>query len=318
MIPSVTVVGSVHMDLVATASRLPARGETVTGEAFSMQPGGKGGNQAVQVARCGVRSCFVGCIGDDFFGRQLEESLRNYGVNTTYLRVDASTPSGASTVLVGEAGDYGSIVVLGAGSNVSTEDIDLALPALGESQILLAQLELSAPTVIHAVKVAKALGQRIVLNAAPAPADWTSFPRSFWTGIDVLIVNQVEAAALSGMRADDAVDVNHAAIAIAESMHVGAVVVTAGAAGAVLVSPSRVTRYPAWPVHVVNTIGAGDAFTGTLAAALAGGTKLDLAMPRAIAAASIAVTRAGAYDGLPSGDEVEAFLNARDFRERAG
>ena len=301
---SVTVVGSVHMDLIATADRLPRRGETMPGRTFSMHPGGKGGNQAVQVALNRVQAFMVGRVGDDAFGERLRRALSQKGVDTTYLSIDPDAPTGVSTVLTGEGGDYASIIVPGASLRLGTEQLRSSRSAIASSNVLLTQLEIGPETVGDAVLMAKDMGKLVVLNAAPAPSDPTALPQSVWSAIDVLVVNQVEASMLSGRPGDDPEAAGTAGQELSRRFGIPSIVVTVGRAGAVLVTRQGAMRYPGIPVEVVDTIGAGDAFAGTLASELARGGQLETAVRFATAAGALAVTKSGAYEALPTVDEV--------------
>lgn len=309
--PGVVVVGSVHVDLVASAARLPRRGETLPGTGFAIHPGGKGGNQAVQVALNGIRSTMIGRVGRDPFGERLRAALQAKGVDTTYLTEDEEAPTGASTVLTGENGDYASVIVPGAAGRLERVDLERARTAFDRADVLLVQLEIDPQTVAMAVEMGKVAGLSVVLNAAPAPADAAQLPARLWDGVDVLIVNQVEAEMLSGQVTDD---VGRSA-AIAETLMLryalSAVVITLGANGAVLVRRDGVLRCGAWPIPmIVDTIGAGDAFVGTLAASLASGATLDDAVLLGNAAGALAVTRAGAHDALPTAAAIHAFVGS--------
>ena len=308
--PAVTIVGSVHMDLIATADRLPQRGETLPGHHFAMRPGGKGGNQAVQAALCGVHAFMVGRVGQDAFGDHLRQALSRKGVDATHLTVDREAPTGASTVLVGENGDYASVIVPGASGRLSPPDIDAARPAIAKSTVLLAQLEVSLDAVARAVAVAKDSNRLVILNAAPAPRSLDALPLVTWQACDGVVVNEVEAEMLSGLPCRDGRAAEAAGAALIERLSVPTVVITLGPHGALLVRRERARHFPGWPVDVVDTVGAGDAFVGTLASQLARGASLDDAVPIANVAGALAVTRSGAYDAMPSIEEVRAFLAA--------
>lgn len=305
--PGVVVVGSVHVDLVASAARLPRSGETLPGTGFAIHPGGKGGNQAVQVALIGVESTMIGRVGCDPFGDRLRSALRAKGVDTTYLLVDREAPTGASTVLTGENGDYASVIVPGAAGRLGRGDLERARSAFDWADVLLLQLEIDPKTVATAVEMGKAAGLTVVLNAAPAPADSAQLPARIWDGVDVLIVNQVEAEMLSGQAIDDGPTAEAVGATLLHRYALSSVVVTLGADGSVLVRGDGVLRIDAWPIpSVVDTIGAGDAFAGTLAGSLARGATLE----EAVRLGNAAGARAGAYDALPTADAIQAFMGS--------
>src|SRR5262249_17967649 len=152
---AVTVIGSVHMDLIAVADRLPARGESLTGLRFTMHPGGKAGNQAAQVAQQGVPAWIVARLGNDAFGDRLRARLRDKGVDTRFLVTDATAVTGASPLLVGGDGEYASIIVPGASSLLSDADIDAARPAIAESTAVMLQLEIPVAAAFYAARVGR-------------------------------------------------------------------------------------------------------------------------------------------------------------------
>ncbi len=308
--PAVTVVGSVHMDVIAAAPRLPLRGETLAGQRFAMHPGGKGGNQATQVALAGSRSFMVGRVGNDFFGDRLRAALTAKGVDMTHLTVDPTVPTGASSVFTGEDGDYASIIVPGAGLLLDNAAIDAARDAFARSAVVLLQLEIAPDTVAHAAALGRSLGARVMLNASPAPPDLARLPASLWRDIDILIVNAIEATMLSGV-VGDTLEPARAAEQLRRRFGVSVAIVTVGGAGAVVADDDGVRHVSGWPVAVVDTIGAGDAFAGTLASEHAHGAPLAAAVSRANAAGALAVTKPGAHDALPTGPAIRAFLAER-------
>jgi ribokinase len=308
---AVTVVGSVHMDLIAVADRLPARGESLTGHRFSMFPGGKAGNQAAQVALQGVSAFLVARLGDDVFGEHLRTKLRDKGVDTRFLTTDATVATGASPVFVGNDGEYASIIVPGAAALLDETDIDAARPAIASSRAVMVQLEIPTAATVYAARVARELGAEVVLNASPAPASATALPDALWRLVDLLVVNGLEASRIGARSVptpDTAVEV---AAAIRERLGVPTVVVTLGGQGVAAVTPSDRLKLPAWPVDVVQTVGAGDAFAGTLVAELASGAPFARALSYATAAGALAVTRPGAFDALPTRAEIRDFVAAR-------
>jgi ribokinase len=307
----VCVVGSVHMDVVAVADRLPARGESIIGQRASLSPGGKAGNQAAQAARNGAPTFLIGRVGRDPFGDRLRAALQASGVDTTYLTVDDREATGVSPVLTGADGEYASIIVPGAAQRLSPDDIDAARAAFARSAALVVQLEIPAPVSAHAAQLARARGARVLFNASPVPADAAAIPAALWAAVDVLIVNAAEAGRLSGMPASDVSLAASAAERLRQRFGIPAVIVTLGGRGAVAVDAAGRRHLPARPVPVIETIGAGDAFTGALASELARGRDLDAALAVANAAGALTVTRPGAHDALPTGEEIRAFLRDR-------
>jgi len=303
----VVVVGSVHMDLVATADRLPARGETLPGWALGIHPGGKGGNQAVQVALAGARSVMLGRVGRDDFGFRLRAALEEKGVVLDWLSDDDRHPTGASTVLVGQDGDYCSIIVPGASLALTPDRVADARTAFETATAVVAQLELPVETVAAALTLGQEAGALTILNAAPAPEN----PRvldGLLSLVDVLVVNEVEAAMLAGRKPETGGGIDEVLAELASSFGIRRLVVTLGSRGAVVIDDSRREWLEGHRVEVVDAVGAGDAFVGTLAASLAHGATFETAARRANTAGALAVTRAGAYDALPTASEVDRFL----------
>ncbi|HKG24134.1 MAG TPA: PfkB family carbohydrate kinase, partial [Thermomicrobiales bacterium] len=192
----VTVVGSVHMDLIAVADRLPRHGESLIGRSFAAFPGGKAGNQAAQVAGNDCPAFLVARLGDDHFGRELRERLMAKGVDTSRVAIDPKIPTGASPLLVGGDGEYASIIVPGAAARLSEADIDAARPAIARSAALILQLEIPVGVTAYAARVARELGALIVLNASPAPESAADIPDDLWRRVGLLVVNAFEAARL--------------------------------------------------------------------------------------------------------------------------
>lgn len=313
----VCVVGSIHMDVVAKADRLPGKGESVVGHTASLSPGGKAGNQAAQAALNGARTFFVGRVGGDVFGDQLRAVLARTGVDTTFLTVDAQEATGVSPVLTGADGEYASIIVPGAGRSLAPQDIDVARDAFAQSAVLLLQCEIPLRISTHAAQLARSLGLRVVFNASPAPAGATAIPAELWSAVDVLLVNGTEAERLSGMSVADAPEAAMAGADLRQRFGLPTVIVTLGGLGVIALDERGTRHLPAWPVPVVETIGAGDAFAGVLASELSRGRQLDEALPLADAAGALAVSRPGAYDALATGEQIRAFLRERQGTERA-
>jgi ribokinase len=307
----VIVVGSVHMDVVATADRLPGKGESVLGHRVALSPGGKAGNQAAQAALNDARTFLIGRVGGDVFGERLRAALARSGVDTTYLSVDPQEATGISPVLTGADGEYASIIVPGAGQLLEPEDIEAARDAFAQSAVLLLQLEIPVQISAQAARLARSLGCRVIFNASPAPPGAASIPEALWSTVDVLLINGVEAERLSRMSAADVPGAVTASENLRQRFGIPSVIVTLGGHGVVTIDERGARHLPAWPVPVVETIGAGDAFAGVLASELARGRHLDEALSLANSAGALAVTRSGAHDALPTGEQIRAFLGDR-------
>lgn len=306
--PSAIVLGSVHMDLIATARRLPGRGESVVGQSFTMSPGGKAGNQACQLVKCGTSASIFTRLGDDMFGRQLFEHLTSRGVDPSLITVDASAPTGASTVFATE-GDYSSIIVSGAAGKLTPADIAAQRAALEQADALVLQLELPAAISVPAAHIAKAKGRCVVLNASPAPDSLSEIPQDLLQAVSVLIVNTFEAGRLLG-RAFSQSESAVAAAELAKRTSIELVIVTAGAAGSAAVQRGETVFQPSYFAKVVDTVGAGDAYLAAFVTARLEGLPLQQSLQRAAAAGALAVSRAGSSAGLITRQDINRFLGA--------
>jgi len=305
--PTVVVLGSVHMDLIARADRLPGPGESVVGNNFTMGPGGKGGNQACQLALAGANAYIAARLGDDDFGRQLLAELKVRGVDTSCVAIDAEFPTGASTIFSGE-GDYSSIIVPGAASRLSVEDIERARPAIADADALVVQMELPVGLSGHAAAMAAAMGKAVIVNASPAPDSWSDIPQSLWRATSLLIVNAVEAGRLLGRTLQDN-QLNAGLAELAARSGIETIVVTLGSKGAAAFTGGELVCQAALPVEPVDAVGAGDAFLGAFIAGRLEGLPISDALRRGVAAGALAVSRPGVHDALPSRHEIDAFLS---------
>lgn len=312
------MVGSVNVDLVVNAPRLPQPGETVTGGRFAQHDGGKGGNQAVAAARLGASTTLVAAIGRDAFGERGRTALDADRVAIGELVVDPAEPTGVALVLVDVAGENMISVAPGANAALTSEHVRAAFGrlALATGDVILAGHEIPTATAREALRLGRAAGAATILNPAPAGG----IDRSVFGLADVVIPNRSELAALVeaegrriGRRGAVPSDPVAAARTLlernAEGEGAGAVLVTMGLAGAVLVRrDGDQLELLAPAVQAVDAVGAGDALNGALAAGLAEGLSLQEAAGRAVVAASLSVTKHGARGGLPTRDELERFL----------
>lgn len=297
---SLLVAGSANLDLVVRASRVPAPGETLLGRDFARYPGGKGANQAVAAARAGgAPTRMLVALGDDDSAKPLEASLRESGVDCTIVR--SSQPTGVALICVADDGENAIVVASGANASLQAGD----LPALDGISCLLLQLESPLDAVTAWARAARDAGVRVVLNAAPAPADGVS--DALLACVDVLVVNEGELAAVAA--AHGASEGDTIATQLVRS-GVDCVVVTLGALGAAARDGERWHLQPGFEVDAVDTTGAGDTFCGVLAAGLAKGDTLASTLRRACAASALACMRPGAQTGVPAQSRVDAFLAA--------
>ena len=295
----IVVFGSINIDLVMAVANLPRPGETVLAPAYRALGGGKGANQALAAARAGAEVALYGCVGRDAFAGDALALLRRAGVDLGGV-TERDAATGCAVVCVDRDGE--TQIVVASGANMLAGAGQVPDRVLGPATTLLLQLEVSESESHDLIARARRLGARIVLNAAPARPQ----PAAVLSALDILVVNEIEATMLAD-GVTTAAGGREAARAIAAS-HGLTVVVTLGGAGAAAFSPDGDWEVGALPVTPVDTTGAGDAFTGVLAAALDAGAALPEAMRRASVAAALACTGAGAQTSLPTAGEIEARL----------
>lgn len=286
----VVVVGSINEDVELLVARAPKPGETVTAERTTRRPGGKGANQAVAAARAGARVRMIGHIGADPAGARMLEDLRRERVDTHAVVALPGVPTGTAYITVTADGENAIVLERGANGRLSPGDIAAQGEALAGAAVMLAQLEVPVETVAAAVRAARDAAARPVVTLAPAQP----VPGELLAGLDPVLVNEHEAGYLLGGARDVDEDPEGCARRLLE-LGPRSVVITLGAAGAVVADAAGVWRVPAEPVdQVIDTTGAGDAFAGALAAALAHGATLADAVSAGVAAGAQAVGRAGA------------------------
>ena len=291
----ITVVGSINMDLVVRAPRIPAVGETITGTDFRENPGGKGANQAVAAARLGSRVAFVGCLGLDSFGDRLQAGLERDGIDVSHVRRTAMQSSGLALIQVDDAGHNNIVVVPGANHALSCRDIDRAAGCFAQSKIAMLQLEIPLDVAEYALARAKAAGCTTILNPAPAQP----LSESMLRHADILAPNEGELAILTGMPCDT-LQARQAAAAALSAASGALVVVTLGGDGVLCVQGERAVHYPANPVRAVDTTAAGDSFLGALAHRLEQGASMEDAVAFGQRAAAYTVQHQGAQPALPT------------------
>jgi ribokinase len=301
--PRIAVVGSLNMDLVARAPRIPQPGETIIGSQFGTIPGGKGANQAVAAARLGAQVTMIGRVGCDVYAETLLETLSAAGVHHAFTVHDPEASTGVALIMVDGAGQNSIVVVPGANMRLSPADVAAAERAIADADVLILQLENPLEAVLHAAEVAQAHDVTVVLNPAPARA----LPRNLLATIDVLIPNESETALLTGLPACGPTEIEMAAQSLLK-MGPGTVALTLGDRGAWLATRDRAEHVPAFPVTPVDTTAAGDAFVAGFSVALAEGRPAKEAVRWGNAAGALAATRFGAQSSLPARGEVEKIL----------
>jgi ribokinase len=297
----IVVVGSFNVDLTSFMDRMPKPGETVYGREFMIGPGGKGSNQAVAAARLGAEVTFIGRIGTDVFAPYALELWRRDGISVEYVIEDPEESTGVATIFVDETGENIIVVTLGANLSVDKSDIDQARDTIAEADVLLTQLEIDYDTVGYALRTARDLGVRTILN--PAPAGQIS--EDILGYADILTPNETELEILSSTTGIPIEESARSLLTIKDQ----AIIVTLGSNGALCVLKDQNFSVPAYDVDVVDTTGAGDAFNGALAVALAEGQGIKGAIGFANAAAALCVTKPGAAQSMPTRSEVEIYLN---------
>lgn len=298
----VVVVGSLNMDLVTRAPRLPRGGETLIGQSFATVSGGKGANQAVAAARLGAQVAMVGCVGTDAYGMQLREALLAEQIDCQALSAVEGS-SGVALIVVDDHSQNSIVIVAGANGALTPLVVDQFDAVLQAAEVLICQLEVPYDTVGQVLRRGRELDKTVILNPAPAsgalPADW-------YACIDYLIPNESEAAALSGLPVDSLQTAKAAASQLI-AMGAGKVIITLGAQGSLFANGEGFQHFPAPRVKAVDTTAAGDTFVGGFAAALASGKSEAEAIRFGQVAAALSVTRAGAQPSIPRLSDVQGF-----------
>jgi ribokinase len=296
----VVVLGSANADLVVEVERRPSAGETLIGSDLQLYPGGKGANQAAAAARAGAKTRFVGCMGEDSHATFLRARLEEAGVDVSGVRT-VPRPTGTATIIVTPDGDNSIVVSPGANGAVDVEMADAMAPLWSAADVIVLNLEVPARTVEHVAARAAALGMRVLINAAPA----VPLLPSALSVSDPLIVNEHEAATMLGSDGGRSFEeLAHGLI----QRGARSVVITLGGAGALIADLRGVETVPAYPVDVVDTTGAGDAFVGAVAAELARGVSLRESVQFATAMSALAVQTKGAQPSYVDRALVERFI----------
>jgi ribokinase len=296
----VIIVGSVNVDQVITLDRMPAAGETVTGGRYEQHHGGKGGNQAVAAARLGAAVVFVGAIGDDALGRGAREALEAEGIDLSRLIVLDGEATGVALILVDRAGENRIAVAGGANMALDSVQVRDALKrlTLTKEDVVLVGHEIRTGATHEALRLGRIAGATTILNPAPAGG----LARPTLDLADVITPNRGELVTLTG---EEGKPGKLAKGLLARGGGDRAVLVSLGGDGALLVRSAGTTAIPALAIDAVDTVGAGDALNGALAAGLAAGLDLEAAARRAVAASGLAVAKAGARDGMPTTQELK-------------
>lgn len=302
----VLLVGSLNIDLVTYLEKMPKPGETVHGDSFHTFPGGKGLNQAVAAARAGGDLTMVGVLGNDSNSKILRDVMTTEKIDQKFVS-EIDGVCGTAIIEVDATGQNRIIVIAGANGELTAKSVpDAAFEAITGTKILLAQLESPLNELQELFARGKAKGFYTILNPAPAH----KLSPEFSANIDLLTPNQFEAEFLTEIAVTDQATATTAGKKILET-GVGAVLITLGGDGALLVTSSEVTYFPAFTVSPIDTTAAGDAFSGALATHLSKGLSLSEAIPFASAAGALSTTKTGATPSLPTASEISSFMDSQ-------
>ena len=306
---SVVVFGSINLDLTIEVPRLPVKGETVVGDRFFSAAGGKGANQAVAIAKLGVPVSLVGQVGQDTFGRTLIEGLQTAGVNTAGITINPNTYSGIASIAVDPMGANTIACAGGANNLVREAELEQFKKLLPEANIALLELGIPIATVLNAAREAKAKDCLLILDPAPVTSN---LPEELYSLVDIITPNEIEASQLVGFTVDGVTTARQAA-SFLHQMGVKHVIITLGEKGC-FYSSEDLEDFWVKPiaVSVVDTVAAGDAFNGALAAALASGKSLSEAVRWGTVGGALAVTKNGAQSSLPSKDSFLQLLSVTE------
>jgi ribokinase len=302
---NVLIIGSLNMDLVAQAERLPRAGETLLGQSFATVPGGKGANQAVAAARLGGQVAMIGCVGADAYGQALRQALVDEGIDCQGVREAEDVATGIAMIVVDASSQNAIVIVAGGNGQLESTDIERFDSLLQAADVVVCQLEIPYPVVAFALQRAHEAGKTVILNPAPVtgplPSQWLGW-------IDYLIPNETEAQAMTGLAVNSAAEAEQAASLLREA-GAGKIIVTLGERGVLFADGVQSRHSPGRKVQAVDTTAAGDTFVGGFAAALARGLDESQAIAFGQAAAALSVTRAGAQPSIPTLAQVEQVLS---------
>lgn len=303
--PRICVIGSANLDFTVALPRLPRMGETVSAGTLLVNRGGKGANQAVAARRLGAEVRMIGCVGDDDSGGEIRRALRAQGIGVDGIATSSDAATGTALIFVDREGRNQIGVAPGANHRLTVEMARAGEDAIGWAEVLVSQLEVPVPVVRWALETARRHGVPTVLNPAPVQ----ELSDELLSLVTYLTPNAGEVAALTGIEVRDLESGRQAAARLCER-GAGTVIITLGEQGALVCDGASAVHFEAFPVEVVDTTGAGDAFNGALAVGLAAGGSLEQVIPLASAAAALTCTRRGAQDALPDRADVERFLQS--------
>lgn len=302
------VIGSLNMDLVTTVKDFPKPGETILGESFKTFPGGKGANQAVALGRLGADVLMVGKVGEDIYGTEYLEVLKNNNVNQAGIQIEKGMSSGVAAIQVSDKGENNIVIIAGANGNVDIKYIESKFAMIKEADIFLFQLEIPMFTVIDTMKKLKAEGNKTII-LDPAPAGKLS--EDIFKYIDYITPNETEIEALTGKSVEDEKDLKQAAQILIDK-GVKNVIAKLGSKGAAVINKVEYKKIPGFKVNPVDTTAAGDSFNAGFAFALAEGKELEECIKFGNAVGAISTTALGAQEAMPSYESVMNFITNKN------
>lgn len=303
---SVLVVGSFVVDCVATCKRAPEAGETVVGDSYNTYLGGKGANQAFAAIRMQSKTTMVGCIGNDGFGKQFLEELNKEGFDTSYIKVSNEHSTGVSLVTVEHSGQNRICMTPGANLDYTVEDLNKLEDLISNSDVIVTQLEMKYEIAAQLARLAKKHNKKMILNPAPA----VLLDDEIINGLYCITPNETELGIIINQKIETMEDYIKGAKVLLEKGCQN-VIVTLGKSGSLLVNKEGTTLVPAYVVKAIDTVGAGDSFTGSLSAMIDQGKSLKEAMEIATAVAALEVQKSGAIPAMPYKEEVINFIGKK-------
>lgn len=304
--PNIVVIGSINMDIMIETPIIPEQGETIMGQGVKLLPGGKGANQAVAASRLGLPTSFIGAVGEDTFGQQMQQELNRHSIQQS-LNIMPEVKTGVASIWIHDQ-DNRIVVIPGANGEITWSDIERQHALIDQADVVLLQLEIPLETVVKSIKYAYDKGKKIILNPAPA----RELPEEVYPLLHTITPNRQELSILAGMpelmETDDQSTL-HIAMKRMVDKGLPSITVTLGSKGMVYMNKSgNCFHVPGKKVDVVDTTGAGDCFNAALAVSVARGWEMKRAAEYAVAASALAVTKFGAQNGMPTEEEVTAYL----------